>query len=113
MRPASPHYQWLLVLIGFDAADKVGLAAGQDFHQLVQGLLELACQCGGLLAGVCRLQAEAEAQVRGWGAQPGAQLTQMRVSAKVPQRGRAALIQPLTHWPTIGSGEQDGARCPV
>ena len=33
--PAPPHYQWLLVLVGFDAADEVGLAAGQDFHQLV------------------------------------------------------------------------------
>ena len=50
--PASPHYQWLLVLIGFDAADEVGLAVGQDFHQLVQGLFELAGQGGGPLAGV-------------------------------------------------------------
>lgn len=40
---ASLHYQRLLVLIGFDAADKVGLAVGKDFHQLVQRLLELAC----------------------------------------------------------------------
>lgn len=58
---ASPHYQRLFVLVGFDAADEVGLAAGQDFHQLVQGLSELAGQRGGPLAGVCGLQAEKQA----------------------------------------------------
>lgn len=50
--PASPSYQRLLVLIGFDAADKVGLAVGQDSHQLIQGLLELACEGEWALGGV-------------------------------------------------------------
>lgn len=49
---ASPSYQWLLVLIGFDAANKVGLAVGQDPHQLVQRLLELARKGEGALGGV-------------------------------------------------------------
>lgn len=50
--PVPPSYQWLLVLIGFDAADEVGLALTQDFHQLVQGLLELAREGEGALGGV-------------------------------------------------------------
>lgn len=50
--PASPSYQRLLVLIGFDAADKVGLAVGQDPHQLLQRLLELAPEGDGALGGV-------------------------------------------------------------
>lgn len=50
--PASPRYQWLLVLVGLDAADKVGLAVGQNSHQLLQRLLELACQGDGALGGV-------------------------------------------------------------
>lgn len=59
-----PHYQRLLELIRFDAADEGGLAVGQDLHQLVQGLLELACQGGRLPAGVCRLWAEAQGPSR-------------------------------------------------
>lgn len=56
MHPWPPLvYQWLLVLVGFDAADEVGLTVGQNFHQLLQGLLELACQGGGPLGGVCVL----------------------------------------------------------
>lgn len=50
--PVPPSYQWFLVLIGFDAADKVGLAIGQDFHQLLQRLLELAREGDGALSGV-------------------------------------------------------------
>lgn len=30
--PSRSPYQWLLILVGFDAADEVGLASGQDFH---------------------------------------------------------------------------------
>lgn len=50
--PVSPSYQWLFVLIGFDAADKIGLAVGQDSHQLVQRLLELAREGDRALDGV-------------------------------------------------------------
>lgn len=50
--PASPRYQRLLVLVGLDAADEVGLAVGQDSHQLLQRLLELAREGDGALGGV-------------------------------------------------------------
>lgn len=50
--PVSPSYHRLLVLVGLDAADKVGLAVGQDSHQLLQRLLELAREGDGALGGV-------------------------------------------------------------
>lgn len=50
--PASPSYHRLLVLIGFDASDEVGLAVGEDSHQLIQRLLELAREGKRALGGV-------------------------------------------------------------
>lgn len=50
--PVSPSYQRLLVLIGFDAANKVGLAVAQDSHQLLQRVLELAREGDGALGGI-------------------------------------------------------------
>lgn len=104
VRHSLPHYQRLLVLVGFDAADEVGLAFGQDFHQLVQGLLELACQGGGLLAGVCRLQAEAQGMWEGWEVGLGhSSPTAQWALAKGPQVGHAAFTHSLIHAPIPGS----------
>lgn len=55
-REKSRTYHGLLVLIGFDAADKEGLAHAESPHQQLQGALELAAERRRALPRLCSLQ---------------------------------------------------------